>query len=155
MVKLRKKTALTAALIGLVGFSLAALYRHLVINGLEAEAKIMLAYMHSLEAAHQMETGRYVFFSDWYGAPIDGRNNCNQPDGARDLGFMIRWCRGDGKGQMMRFAYRVVPATNGSGFAIQARSGSDAAKESFVCFGASKSQWILDENRQLNRSDGC
>jgi hypothetical protein len=150
--------AQAAISVGLAGFVLllVPLYRHLTVTGLEAEAKIMMSYLYSLEMAYHADTGHYTYFDKWYGAPIGGTNHCNQPNGARDLGFSIRWCRGEGKSETIRFSYRVVPHPNEpNGFLIEALSGSDERQMSFVCLTKGESHWSFDQRKTLKQAKGC
>lgn len=131
------------------------IFRHMAVKGLQAEAHLMLSYIHSLESAYYIDRNQYVFFEEYYGSPIKGSENCVQPVGAEQLGFFVRWCHKE-KTTPVRYAYRVVPSSSLNQFRAEAYSGSDADDRSFVCFGDDEDDaWQMDEKRQLKRTKEC
>lgn len=115
----------------------------------------MLSYIHSLESAYHLDQNQYVFFEEFYGSPIEGRDNCVQPKGAESLGFLVRWCHKNNN-TPVRYAYRVLPAADPRQFRAEAFSGSDAADQSFVCFGEHEDDaWQMNDKRQLTRTKAC
>lgn len=131
------------------------IFRHMAVKGLQAEAHLMLSYINSLESAYYLDRNHYVFFEEYYGAPIEGRDNCVQPVGAERLGFFVRWCHKE-KTTPVRYAYRVLPSSSPHQFRAEAFSGSDAQDQSFICFGEHEDDaWEMDEKRQLKRIREC
>ncbi len=150
----RNLLALVVALAALVAL-IYPLFRHMAIKGLQAEAHLMLSYIHSLESAYHIDNSQYVYFDAFYGSPIDGRENCMQPAGAERLGFLVRWCHKAGA-TPVRYAYRVTPGVGGDHFQAEAHSGSDTEDQSFICFGLHEDDvWQMDEKRVLKRTRAC
>lgn len=131
------------------------LFRSMVVKGLQAEAHLMLSYIHSLESAYHIDHNEYVYFNEFYGSPIDGRENCVQPAGAERLGFLVRWCHKAGA-TPVRYAYRVIPGSGQDQFQAEAFSGSDANDQSFICFGEHEDDvWRMDDKRDIKRTKEC
>ena len=100
-----------------------------------------------------MESGTYIAFENYYGAALDGQDNCEQPEGAAQLGFLISWCHSE-KAVPMNFAYRSV--LDGEGFYAEAKSGSDEKNQSFVCFGVDEvNVWKIDKDKQVSEVSPC
>lgn len=93
----------------------------------------MTSYLNTLEKAYYSEHGQYIAFP-FYGAAKHGKGRCEQPDGAKRLGFHLKWCQGISSTEPVRYAYKVE-VIEGQGYAIYAESGSDRDRDSFICFG--------------------
>lgn len=144
---------LTAVLVPL-GYGM---FRHLAIRGLQAEALIMLSYLQTLENAYYLENHSYVYFEEYYGAPMGGEDHCKRPAGAETLGMEVRWCHED-HASPVRYAYRVrkPEGVEAKGFVGEAISGSDALKQSFVCFGDEETdRWTISERGNAQRRQSC
>lgn len=145
----------TLAIVGVLGY---ALYRHMVVRGLQAEGQLYLSYLQTLENAYGIEHNAFVPFEEFYGAPMQGDDRCRQPEGAKELGFVLRWCHKEGQ-TPLRYGYRVVVPAGSHGkkvFRAEAVSGSDEQGASFVCFGERETDaWVMDESRRLARVKAC
>lgn len=110
-------------------------YRNFVTAGLQAEAHLLTSYIRTLERAYELENGDYIAFGP-YGAAHRGHSNCQQPEGAKRLGFAIRWCQGRPGTEPVRYFYQVkLTQDTSEPIQIIATSGSDRNNLSFVCFG--------------------
>lgn len=152
----RAITALAGTLVlaGVLGY---ALFRRMVVRGLQAEAQLYLSYLQTLENAYGIEHHSFVPFDEFYGAPLAGKDHCQQPAGARELGFVLRWCHKQGQAPL-RYAYRVSVSQGQEikAFRAEAVSGSDEQGLSFVCFGDREDDvWNMDERRKLSRVKSC
>lgn len=72
-------------------------YYNMALNGLRGEMRVMLSQILTLERVVSADSGEYAFFEEFYGAPIQGKSNCKQPQGAAKLGFKIDWCHEKGQ----------------------------------------------------------
>ena len=130
-----------------------AVYISVSTSGLQAEARLMLTYLHTLQRAQSAESGKFIKFEEYYGAPILGKDNCVQPEGAAQLGFTISWCHSD-KPSPVNYAYRLL--SDSEDFRIQGKSGSDKNSASFVCFGYHENDiWEVRKSRQVERVSSC
>ncbi len=133
-------------------------------NEARAEAKIILSYLSALEAAYFTDNGYYVAFDEAYGASIAGKVNCTQPDGARELGFILRGCDRDPQHGGHRYAYRVYPVINketgqpdlAKGYLAEATSGSRVDGTSLLCDHSDRSdRWQVGPDRVIKHVDRC
>ena len=107
-------------------------------NSLRAEAKLMLAYIQTLQNAHHTDEGHYSVFNQEYGASIGGSVNCTRPEGAKNLGFILRNCeRGIDDGGP-RYSYRVKSGESNQGFVAYATSGNGQSGSNLVCTSSTK-----------------
>ncbi|SMF34505.1 hypothetical protein [Pseudobacteriovorax antillogorgiicola] len=135
------------------GFLGRAMYVTVTVRGLRAEARLMLSYLHTLQKAQRMESDRYMSFDQFYGAPLKGQDNCQQPEGAARLGFLLKWCHSE-SASPLRYAYRVRETTDG--FIGEAHAGSASDGGSFVCFGFHEEDiWQIDKKRSLSHINSC
>lgn len=153
----RKAWVIASFVLG-VGTLIYPTYRHFYINGLRAEARIMLTYLHTLEKVYRSESGHYAYFPEYYGANVDGHSFCQQPEGAKTLGFYLRWCHEKEAGrEPVLYAYQVLPGVGDQdGYRAAAVSGSDSSGASFVCFGEREVDvWYMDQNRSITHEKSC
>lgn len=128
-----KKRTIALAIFCLLAFFFHQAYVKMYIESLRTEAKIIIAYILSLEKAYYSEHNKYVYFSEPYGAPIMGSDNCIKPEGAKKLGFTLNWC--DKGIDAVYYAYKVLPSgPKKNELIIVAESGSNKGGKSFVCF---------------------
>lgn len=152
-----KKLVVVGVLLALAGLFY-PLYRYFYINGLRAEARVMLTYLFTLEQVYRTDAGHYVFFSEPYGANRKGQSSCQQPEGAKTLGFYLRWCHEKEAGrEPILYAYRVDhKADHADGYVAQAESGTDETGASFICFGeGERDVWRIDEKKNLVHAKAC
>ncbi len=150
-----------ASLIGVIvvciGGGVYAANQNLRLSGRRAEAQLMLSYLATLENAHFADKNTFVAFSD-YGAPDRGRDRCERPAGAVQLGFMLENCQQDVR-RTIRYAYHVevgAPVGGLANFAGEATSGSDAAGQSLVCLGSDAvDAWQVDNKKIPEQKHGC
>lgn len=130
-------------------------YYNMALNGLRGEMRVMLSQILTLERVVSADSGEYAFFEEFYGAPIQGKSNCKQPQGAAKLGFKIDWCHEKGAA-VVRYAYKVLKPKGKNGFTAVAKSGSDNLNRSFVCSSNGQvDQWHLDEKGQFSSIASC
>lgn len=132
-------------------------YYRMKLNGLRAEMRLMLSYLHTLQHSYRLEEGRYAYFQQFYGAQIAGADHCLQPEGAARLGFILRWCHEE-QASELRYAYQVLSLErNGEiGFQAIAHSGSDANHDSFVCFFSNQLDvWAMHDDKHLRPIRMC
>jgi hypothetical protein len=130
-------------------------YAYFVVNGLQAEAKIMLNFLHSLEIAHHTETSTYVAFTP-YGAPRGGRDQCLQPAGAEELGFSLKDCQKSQRVRTMRYYYQVNLEQEGLDFQAYAVSGSTEDGKSLICLNSLKLDvWSIKSEKFLKQTQTC
>lgn len=132
-------------------------YQNLHIKSLQAEAKVMLSYMSTLQAAYYTDSGRYLYFTDFYGAQIKGKENCERPEGAKDLGFLLRNCSKDPRAGGLRYAYKVeIVDDRADTYKATALSGSDLSGESFVCGDVDVfDTWSVDPSKEQVHEAFC
>lgn len=126
------------------------------IKGLQSEARIMLPYILSLEKIYHSEHGKYVPFIGFYGAPINGKDNCVKPKGADKIGFKLSWC--ETGYDALYFAYSVVRSKDKpEEIIVIAESGSDAKGRSFVCFGKNQKNLLhlSSHNNKIIAKESC
>jgi len=131
-------------------------YRQLSMRGMQAEARLMLSYMQTLQNVYHIEQGQFAKFEAYYGASIQGKDNCEQPSEAAQLGFLLHGCH-DIKSPAPRYAYRSFPKGElGVSFSLQAIAGSDAEGRSLVCFAADdREYWVLEQNQEIVAVESC
>ncbi len=131
-------------------------YRQLSMRGMQAEARLMLSYMQTLQNVYHIEQSQFAKFETYYGAPTQGNDNCEQPLGAAQLGFLLHGCH-DIKSPAPRYAYRSLPkGESGVSFSLQAIAGSDAQGRSLVCFAAEDREfWVLEQNQDIVAIESC
>lgn len=130
-------------------------YHQLYLRGLQAEAKLMISYGHTLERVYKLENKHFAFWDEPYGASLLGRDNCVQPEAAAEVGFIIFGCHRE-KAPLPRYAYRIVKEPIGDHYRIEASSGSDSRGKSFVCFQADQQDiWQSSQNLQFNQVRSC
>jgi hypothetical protein len=132
-------------------------YQNLKTKSLQAEAKVILSYISTLESAHSADTGEYIFFDEYYGSPMKGKDSCERPKGAVELGFLLRNCSKDPHVGGLRYAYRIEPVEDKNlGFKAVAVSGSDLNDGSFVCPGvAVVDKWYTNADKNYVREIAC
>ena len=142
--------------LSLIGGSLMyAAYHQLYLRGLEAEAKLMMSYVHTLERVYKLEYRQFMFWDELYGAAQNGEDRCYQPEGAAEVGFFVPGCHREGA-LVPRYAYRVVKESVGDRYRIEAVSGSDKAGRSFVCFKADQHElWQSSQNLEFTQIVSC
>ncbi len=121
----------------------------------QAEAKLMISYLHTLEKVYRQEHGAYAAFS-WYGAPQKGEDHCAQPEGAALLGFFIHGCHQE-RSMPPRYSYRSLDRPSESlPYRLEAKSGSDALKRSLVCFTPDQEEiWVSSSIREIEPVVSC
>ncbi|MBC7532799.1 MAG: hypothetical protein H7318_14600 [Oligoflexus sp.] len=142
--------------VSLVGIMLMYVaYHQLYQRGLQAEAKLMISYVHTLERVYKLENKTFVFWDEPYGASLQGQDNCAQPDAAAEVGFIIAGCHRD-KAPLPRYAYRIVKEPVGDHYMVEASSGSDSHGRSFVCFQPDQQDvWQSSQNLEFNQIESC
>lgn len=139
-------------------------YKSIKEKSLQAEAKVMLSYLASLEIAYHTDNGKYVLFNEYYGAPILGIKNCHRPQGAIDLGFEIKHCQKQIKVKSIKYAYRVsgglnpqtLEHTDNNMFIGFAESGSFGNGLNFVCTNSkSKDIWKINKAKTTEHIVRC
>lgn len=131
-------------------------YRQLSIRGMQAEARLLLTYMQTLQNVYHIEQGQYARFDQFYGAPIQGKDQCEQPEGAARLGFLIHGCH-DLKSPAPRYAYRSLPLTKPAlTYRLEAEGGTDAQGRSLICFTpVDRELWVLEQNKDIVAIESC
>ena len=153
-----RKGLLVAVLVVLLAVSAAyPAYHSMSLNGAQAEAKLMMSYIHTLQTAYSSENGEYIYFDSNYGASIAGADNCVQPPPAEQLGFIIRWCHEE-KASPVRYAYKVLKYEVGkkTSYLVRAESGSDSQGRSIVCIHPRDSdKWISSPGKPPTNEKTC
>jgi hypothetical protein len=130
-------------------------FHQLYQNGLQAEAKLMISYVHTLERVYKLDKKNFVFWTEPYGAMLNGRDNCAQPEAAADIGFYISGCHREGAA-IPRYAYRILKESASDRYRIEASSGSDKEGRSFVCFDSDKQNvWQSSQNLEFSQVESC
>ena len=123
------------------------------------EAKLQLLLIHRLEQAHFLDTGRFVGFEQQFGAPLLGTDQCEQPDGAKELGFKLRNCKVRASSAInIKYFYTIrltSPSGSGPGFIATAASGSRADGQNLVCVAAGQDIWTINEHKQIAQVETC
>lgn len=116
----------------------------------------MLSYLQTLQRVYRSEHGQYVDFNTYYGAPIQGHDNCEQPMGAAQLGFLLHGCH-EIKAPAPRYAYRsLILDKPAPAYQLEARSGSDQAGRSLICFNPDGHElWQISQNQQIMPTKSC
>ncbi len=130
-------------------------YHQIYRKGIQAEVYLVNSYVHTLEKAFAAENGQYRAFS-YYGAPLDGVDACEQPEGAAELGFLIPGCH-QAKAAAPRYAFRVIEQDiEKAAYVIESRSGSDAEGRSLVCFEPKGQEfWVSQQNQETLLITSC
>ncbi len=130
-------------------------YHQIYKKGLQAEVHLVTSYIHTLQSAYASEKGSYSTFSN-YGAPQQGQDNCMQPEGAAELGFLIPGCH-ELRATAPRYTFRAAEAESSrSRYRVEALSGSDALGRSFVCFGDTGQEiWESLQNKEIKPIKSC
>jgi hypothetical protein len=132
------------------------IYDHFLVNGLRAEARIMLSYVHTLETAYHIESSRFVGFSTPYGASEGEVDNCTQPSGAAELGFILKDCQKSPLARTIRYFYQVEVAQDEVGFTGRASSGVGLDGQSLVCLGTTKKDiFSINQERVIKHIQPC
>ena len=148
-----KSSLIVLSLLILGGVLGRVLYVTMTVRGLRAEARLMLSYLHTLQKVQSMESDKYIGFSSFYGAPISGKDNCSQPEGAARLGFLLKWCHTESPSPL-RYSYRLTLSEDN--YKAEAHAGSDHSGASFVCFGHQEEDiWVVDKKKQIQRVKSC
>lgn len=131
-------------------------FHQLSLRGMQAEARLLLSYMQTLQNVYHIEQGQYARFDQPYGAPLRGEDHCEQPLGAAQLGFIIHGCH-DIRAAAPRYAYRSLPlGTDKNSYRLEAEAGSDAAQRSLVCFTAEEREfWVAEQNKDIIAVQSC
>lgn len=145
--------ALVACTLGGLGY---VSYRQLSIRGMQAEARLFLSYMQTLQNVYHIEQGQYAGFDQSYGAPLLGKDHCEQPIGAAQLGFLIHGCH-DIKSPAPRYAYRSLPMGKPlPGYRLEAEGGTDAGGRSLICFTPEDREfWVAEQNKGIVAVQSC
>jgi hypothetical protein len=125
-------------------------------RGMQAEARLLLSYMQTLQNVYHIEQGQYARFDRPYGAPLQGEDHCEQPEGAVQLGFILHGCH-DLKSPAPRYAYRSLLQTKPRPeYRLEAEGGTDAAGRSLVCFAPKDRElWVAEQNKDLIAIQSC
>lgn len=156
---LTRRLNVTLGFLVLTGLTLPlfyAFFHQLYQRGVQAEARLMLSYLHTLQRVYRREEGAFAAF-EWYGAPVNGQDFCAQPLEAAQLGFMIHGCHEE-EAFPPRYAYRSLIRSQGQelSYELEAVSGSDAAGRSLVCFEAQEQErWVSQKNEDLEPLTSC
>jgi hypothetical protein len=131
-------------------------YRQLSMRGMQAEARLLLSYMQTLQNVYHIEQGQYARFDKFYGAPIQGKDQCEQPEAAARLGFLIHGCH-DLESPAPRYAYRSLPLTRpATNYRLEAEGGTDAQGRSLICFSPDDRElWTLEQNKDIVAIQSC
>lgn len=128
-------------------------YHQLYRKGLQAEARLIFSYVHTLQKVYKMEQGAYANFPA-YGAPEKGLDQCAQPLGAAQLGFLLYGCH-DSDSTPPRYAYQSLEAS-GNSYQLEALGGSDAEGRSLVCFiPSSREELVSTQNSEIKVRVSC
>lgn len=132
-------------------------YQNLKMKSIRAEAKVMLSYLATLENVYKVEKGSYAYFPAFYGAQMSGEENCSQPEGAKELGFILRKCKKDPRRDGLRYAYRVLRESveDTESFRAEAVSGSDLDGQNFVCAGSKQDVWKIGPDKKHHNISHC
>ncbi len=132
-----------------------AAFHQLYLRGMQAEAKLMTSYLHTLERVYKIENKRFVYWSEPYGAMQLGVDNCRQPAAAAEVGFTVPGCHRE-QAPLPRYSFRVLRDATGDRLQVEARSGSDALGRSFVCFDAKGHDlWQSSQNLEFAPIESC
>ena len=138
-------------MVGLLGY---VAYHQFYQRGLQAEAKLMMSYVHTLQRVYRLENGRYVAFGP-YGAAHLGQDLCAQPEAAAELGFLLPGCHKKGA-LPPRYTYTSNLLEGEKQYLLRAESGSDVRGRSFVCFGEDGSEvWESSKNLSFLSVSTC
>ncbi len=136
------------------------LYHHLYQRGQQAEARLILTYLHTLQKVYKQESGSFAYFPS-YGAPQRGQDFCEQPFGAAQLGFAIHACHQAGA-LPPRYTYQSLEIKEesrgriGPSYKLEARGGSDSQRRSLVCFKANGEElWVSSTIQELEPIESC
>ncbi|MBC7660599.1 MAG: hypothetical protein H7249_12960 [Chitinophagaceae bacterium] len=130
-------------------------YHQFYQRGVEAEAKLMMSYAHTLERVYKLENRHFIYWDALYGATENGNDNCLQPEAAAEVGFIVPGCH-RASALIPRFAYRIVSESQGERYRIEAVSGSDKAGKSYVCFNSSGHElWQSSQNMEFTQVVSC
>ncbi len=131
-------------------------YRQLSIRGMQAEARLLLSYMQTLQNVYHIEHGQFARFDQYYGAPILGKDQCQQPEGAARLGFLIHGCH-DLKSPAPRYAYRSLPLMKPQpDYRLEAEGGTDSEGRSLICFTPEDRElWVAEQNKDIVAIQSC
>lgn len=128
--------------------------RQLYTRGVQGEAKLMMSYIHTLERVYKLENSEYVYWDAFYGANAKGVDSCPQPEGAAEVGLLIAGCHRELVAPP-RYAYRVLKVEPDR-YRIEARSGSDQAGRSVVCFQPEGDElWESSQNMEYLLKKSC
>ncbi len=151
------KLRMLAILMGLVGvFALLVLVasRQLFTRSVRGEAKLMMGYIHTLERVYKLENKRYMLWDKYYGAVLKGEDQCEQPEDAAEVGFLIAGCHRE-KSLPPRYAYRVLKDAKDH-YRVEAKSGSDRQGRSYVCFSEDGNElWESRQNLEYSLVESC
>ncbi len=127
-------------------------YHQLYLNGVQAEARLMFSYLHTLQKVYKLERGNFATFTH-YGAPLLGQDHCEQPLGAAQLGFLLHGCH-DETAAPPRYVYQSREID--SGYILEAQSGSDGLGRSLVCFNPSSAEQLVSlPNSDVQTNESC
>lgn len=130
------------------------LSRQMFSRAVQGEAKLMMSYVHTLERVYRLETKNYLYWEEYYGSGQAGADNCAQPEGAAELGFLLPGCHRE-KSAIPRYAYKVVK-NSGDRYLIEAKSGSDKSGRSVVCFSSDQSEiWVSSKSMDYILAKPC
>jgi prepilin-type N-terminal cleavage/methylation domain-containing protein len=110
----------------------------------QAEAKNMLSHIYTLEEAYHLDNNQYIGFTEVYGRK-GKTNSCTAPTGAQAIGFEISPC--ESGGVTPRYGYTV---TGPSSTAFKANAATGDKTENYVCPGAAKHTFWIDQDRKLD-----
>ncbi len=128
--------------------------RQLFSRSVRGEAQLLIGYIHTLERVYRIETKEYAGWDQFYGSNLEGSDHCRQPESAAELGFLVAGCHKE-KSNAPRYAYRVMKIGDDR-YKVEAKSGSDSQKRSFVCFSPGGEEiWESTQNREINLVKSC
>jgi hypothetical protein len=118
-------------------------------DSMQAEAKLMLGYLTTLQRAHFADKKSYKIFLTPYGAQKLGMSQCNQPAEAHELGFYIHNCEASVR-------YHYIAALDDFGqYVSEAESGSDGKGLSLVCGAQQIDIWQMDHEKEISHKQNC
>ncbi len=152
----KARIALILAGLGTVTlFFLSIAYHQLYQRGLEAEAKLMISYAHTLEKVYHLENKSYAYWSSPYGATLEGVDHCEQPDEAAAIGFSVAGCHREGA-PIPRYAFHIQKLEGSDQYLIEATGGSDGQGRSLVCFQSrGREVWQSSQNLEFKQIISC
>jgi len=130
-------------------------FHNVYLRGMQAEAKLMISHLHTLQRIYKFENKRYQYWLEPYGAGREGADHCEQPEAAAEVGFTIPGCHRE-RAPLPRYGFRVVKDAMDDRYRIEAISGSDSRGQSFICFdGEGQDVWQSSHNLEFTQTESC